>query len=132
MLSALTKVLADHNANIRYVDLHSIGDRAEIYFEFSLDRPSDPVLRDLTSLDGVASLEQIPSFAKIYGKRIVVMGGGAQSARLPWGAIAEATAQHPRRSASRSNIPLVGGRTRSRGPRHGALPRVKILVSRDR
>ena len=78
MMSAVTKVLADHNANIRYVDLHSAGDRADIYFEFTLEEPPDTLFQDLKRLDGVLALEEIPSFAKIYGKRIIVMGGGAQ------------------------------------------------------
>src|SRR5437868_4761136 len=37
MLFGLTKVLADHQANIRYVDMHTSGGHAEVYLEFSLD-----------------------------------------------------------------------------------------------
>ena len=130
MLSAVTKVLADHNANIRYVDLHSVGDRAEIYFEFSLEQPSDQVFRDLTRLDGVASLEEIPSFAKIYGKRIVVMGGGAQVGQVALGAIAEADRHNIRgERISVDTIPLVGEQELAAAVRATArLPRVKLLV----
>ena len=36
MLHAVTKVLADHSADIKYVDIHG-GDRlSEIYLEFTL------------------------------------------------------------------------------------------------
>ncbi len=130
MLSALTKVLADHNANIRYVDLHSVGDRAEIYFEFSLEQPSDQVFSDLSRLDGVASLEEIPSFAKIYGKRIVVMGGGAQVGQVALGAIAEADRHNIRgERISVDTIPLVGEQELAAAVRATArLPRVKLLV----
>jgi len=130
MLSALTKVLADHNANIRYVDLHSVGDRAEIYFEFWLDQPSDQVFLDLTRLDGVASFEEIPSFAKIYGKRIVVMGGGAQVGQVALGAIAEADRHNIRgERISVDTIPLVGEQDLAAAVRATArLPRVKLLV----
>ena len=130
MLSAVTKVLADHNANIRYVDLHSVGDRAEIYFEFSLEQPSDQVFSDLTRLDGVASLEEIPSFAKIYGKRIVVMGGGAQVGQVALGAIAEADRHNIRgERISVDTIPLVGEQELAAAVRATArLPRVKLLV----
>jgi energy-converting hydrogenase B subunit Q len=130
MLSAVTKVLADHNANIRYVDLHSIGDRAEIYFEFSLEQPSDQVFSDLTRLDGVSSLEEIPSFAKIYGKRIVVMGGGAQVGQVALGAIAEADRHNIRgERISVDTIPLVGEQELAAAVRATArLPRVKLLV----
>ncbi len=130
MLSAVTKVLADHNANIRYVDLHSVGDRAEIYFEFSLEEPSDQLLDDLTRLDGVTSLQEIPSFAKIYGKRIVVMGGGAQVGQVALGAIAEADRHNIRgERISVDTIPLVGEQELAAAVRATArLPRVKLLV----
>jgi energy-converting hydrogenase B subunit Q len=130
MLSAVTKVLADHNANIRYVDLHSVGDRAEIYFEFSLEQPSDGMFSDLTRLDGVSSLEEIPSFAKIYGKRIVVMGGGAQVGQVALGAIAEADRHNIRgERISVDTIPLVGEQELAAAVRATArLPRVKLLV----
>src|SRR5258705_7091131 len=65
MMSAVTKVLADHQANIRYVDLHSAGDRADIYFEFELENAPEGLFADLKRLDGVLALEEIPSFAKI-------------------------------------------------------------------
>jgi len=130
MLSAVTKVLADHNANIRYVDLHSLGDRAEIYCEFSLEQPSDQLFEDLKRLDGVASLEEIPSFAKIYGKRIIVMGGGAQVGQVALGAIAEADRHNIRgERISVDTIPLVGEQELAAAVRAAArLPRVKLLV----
>ena len=109
MMSAVTKVLADHQANIRYVDLHSAGDRADIYFEFALDGAPDPLVADLKRLDGVLGLEQIPSFGTIYGKRIIVMGGGAQVGQVALGANAEADRHNIRgERISVDTIPLVG------------------------
>jgi len=130
MMSAVTKVLADHNANIRYVDLHSAGDRADIYFEMALDGPPDALYADLQRLDGVHGLEEIPSFAKIYGKRIVVMGGGAQVGQVALGAIAEADRHNIRgERISVDTIPLVGEQELAAAVRATArLPRVKLLV----
>jgi energy-converting hydrogenase B subunit Q len=130
MMSAVTKVLADHNANIRYVDLHSAGDRADIYFEFTLEEPPDTLFKDLKSLDGVLALEEIPSFAKIYGKRIIVMGGGAQVGQVALGAIAEADRHNIRgERISVDTIPLVGEQELAAAVRAAArLPRVKLLV----
>src|SRR5436190_1186302 len=77
ILSGLSKVLADHAANITYVDIIPHPDRdAEIYLEFSSDRPLDPIISELGAVPGVAKVEITPSFSKIYGKRIVIMGGG--------------------------------------------------------
>ncbi len=130
MMSAVTKVLADHNANIRYVDLHSAGDRADIYFEFTLEEPPDTLFKDLKSLDGVLALEEIPSFAKIYGKRIIVMGGGAQVGQVALGAIAEADRHNIRgERISVDTIPLVGEQELAAAVRAAArLPRVNLLV----
>ena len=130
MMSAVTKVLADHKANIRYVDLHSAGDRADMYFEFALDRAPDKLLDDLKRLDGVLALEEIPSFAKIYGKRIIVMGGGAQVGQVALGAIAEADRHNIRgERISVDTIPLVGEQELAAAVRAAArLPRVKLLV----
>ena len=130
MMSAVTKVLADHNANIRYVDLHSVGERADIYFEMTLEGPADTLFADLKRLDGVHGLEEIPSFAKIYGKRIIVMGGGAQVGQVALGAIAEADRHNIRgERISVDTIPLVGERELAAAVRATArLPRVKLLV----
>jgi len=46
ILSGLTRVLADHQANITYVDIHDAGEpTSDIYFEFTMDR--DEVVRVL-------------------------------------------------------------------------------------
>ena len=130
MMSAVTKVLADHNANIRYVDLHSVGEHADIYFEMSLEGPPDTLFADLKRLDGVHGLEEIPSFAKIYGKRIIVMGGGAQVGQVALGAIAEADRHNIRgERISVDTIPLVGEEVLASAVRAVVrLPRVRLLV----
>ena len=130
MMSSVTKVLADHNANIRYVDLHSAGDRADIYFEVELEQAPDALMADLRRLDGVHGLEEIPSFAKIYGKRIIFMGGGAQVGQVALGAIAEADRHNIRgERISVDTIPLVGEEALAAAVRAAArLPRVKLLV----
>src|SRR5262245_31597628 len=90
MLSDLTTVLADHHANITYVDIHA-GTPVGIYFEFDLpDEKIDGALAGLRGVPGVQSVSETPSFAKIYGKRIIVMGGGAQVGQVAMGAITEA------------------------------------------
>jgi energy-converting hydrogenase B subunit Q len=130
MLSAVTRALADHHANIRYVDLHPIGDRAELYFEFSLDESPEPLWIELRGIEGVAAIEEIPSFSKIYGKRIIVMGGGAQVGQVALGAIAEADRHNIRgERISVDTIPLVGELELAAAVRAAArLPRVKLLV----
>jgi energy-converting hydrogenase B subunit Q len=132
ILSGLTKVLADHHANITYVDIHDAGEpTSDIYFEFTLDEPGvDAVLGDMRLVDGVRTVEETPNFARIYGKRIIVMGGGAQVGFVAMGAIAEADRHNIRgERISIDTIPLVGEQELAAAVRAAArLPRVKMLV----
>ena len=130
MLFGLTKVLAEHGANIRYVDMHATTDKAEVYLEFALERPLDTLLTELRGVDGVTRLEEMPSFAKIYGKRIIIMGGGAQVGQVALGAITEADRHNIRgERISIDTIPLVGEHELAGAVRAVMrLPRVKLLV----
>jgi energy-converting hydrogenase B subunit Q len=131
MLSSLTKVLADHQANVTYVDIHSSEPALGIYFEVSLPGPTiDAVLADLHQVPGVERAEETPSFSRIYGKRIVVIGGGAQVGLVAMGAISEADRHNIRgERISVDTIPLVGEQELAAAVRAVVrLPRVKMLV----
>jgi energy-converting hydrogenase B subunit Q len=130
ILYGLTKVLADHQANITYVDIHNTDAQSTTYFELTLDGPIEPVLGDLRKVPGVASAVETPSFAKIYGKRIIVMGGGAQVGQVALGAISEADRHNIRgERISVDTIPLVGEQELAAAVRSVVrLPRVRILV----
>ncbi len=131
MLSALTQVLARHDANIAHVDIVRRGGlHAEIYFEFSCDGPIDAVVDGLGAVPGVHRVEFPPSFAKIYGKRIVIMGGGAQVGQVAMGAILEADRHNIRgERISVDTIPLVGEQELAAAVRAVVLlPRVRLLV----
>ena len=131
MLSDLTKVLADHQANITYVDIHPGTTSVGIYFEFELpDGGIVPSLDDLRRVPGVEQVTETPSFARIYGKRIIVMGGGAQVGQVAMGAITEADRHNIRgERISVDTIPLVGEQELAAAVRAtGRLPRVKMLV----
>jgi energy-converting hydrogenase B subunit Q len=131
ILFGLTKVLADHSANITYVDIIPHPDRdAEIYLEFSIEGAIDPVIEQLGHVSGVANVEVTPSFSKIYGKRIVIMGGGAQVGQVALGAISEADRHNIRgERISVDTIPLVGEDALASAVRAVIrLPRVRLLV----
>ena len=132
MLFGLTRVLAGHHANITYVDMHSGGALSDIYFEFTLAEgaSADGVLQELGAVPGVVRLEETPSLAKIYGKRIIVMGGGAQVGQVALGAIAEADRHNIRgERISVDTIPLVGELELAAAVRAVVrLPRVRLLV----
>jgi len=131
MLYGLTKVLADHHANITYIDIHAGQPNSKIYFELTLDGIKlEQVLNDLQTVPGVTSVVETESFAKIYGKRIIVMGGGAQVGLVAMGAISEADRHNIRgERISVDTIPLVGEQALAAAVRSVVrLPRVRILV----
>jgi len=131
ILYGLTKVLADHQANITYVDIHNGDAQSTTYFELTLEgAPIAAVLADLRTVPGVASVVETPSFAKIYGKRIIVMGGGAQVGQVALGAISEADRHNIRgERISVDTIPLVGEQDLAAAVRSVMrLPRARILV----
>jgi energy-converting hydrogenase B subunit Q len=131
MLSGLTRVLADHDANITYVDIHNGEQQSETYLEFTLPQGSiEEVLAHLSAVPGVKGVVETPSFARIYGKRIIVMGGGAQVGLVAMGAITEADRHNIRgERISIDTIPLVGEHELAAAVRAVMrLPRVKMLV----
>jgi energy-converting hydrogenase B subunit Q len=131
MLFALTRVLALHQANVGSVDIIPGGDEhAEIYLEFTADGPIETIVDDLLQIEGVSQIELTPSFTKIYGKRIIIMGGGAQVGQVALGAITEADRHNIRgERISVDTIPLVGEEALASAVRSLVrLPRVRLLV----
>jgi energy-converting hydrogenase B subunit Q len=122
----LTGVIAQHNANITSVDI--IGD-GETYFEVDAsDAPA--LLEDLSKLAVVRNVEQVKTFQTVFGKRIIVMGGGAQVGQVATGAISEADRHNIRgEHISIDTIPLVGEQPLADAVRAcGRLPRLKAWV----
>lgn len=130
-LHELTGVIAKHLANICYVDITTRnGILADVYFELqNVDAP-EMLMLDLGSLDSVKSVEQTTAFSKLYGKRIIVIGGGAQVGQVAIGATSEADRHNIRgERISVDTIPLVGEHELAAAVRGVArLPRVKALV----
>ena len=131
ILFGLTRVLADHDGNISYIDIIPHGDEnADIYLEFTVKDGADTVIADLRSVPGVARVDLTPPFSKIYGKRVIIMGGGAQVGQVALGAISEADRHNIRgERISVDTIPLVGEEELASAVRAVVrLPRVRILV----
>ena len=92
VLHQITGVIAAHQGNITSVAI--LGSRAEdeerTFFEIALPQPNpEQVVSELIALPVVKGVEEVRSMEKIYGKRIIIMGGGAQVAQVAIGAISE-------------------------------------------
>ena len=131
ILHRLTGVIAEHQGDILSVEiLENSSHDARIYFEIALPSPVAELERDLRALPIVKSLEAVKSFQRIYGKRIIIIGGGAQVGQVAIGAISEADRHNIRgEHISVDTIPLVGEQSLADAVRAVArLPRAKALV----
>jgi len=132
ILHATTGVIARHNGNITSVEIieEGKGGNDHVYFEIEAQGDPAPMLEDLRKLPIVRRAAQVATMEKIYGKRIIIVGGGAQVGQVAMGAISEADRHNIRgEHISIDTIPLVGEEPLAAAVRAaGRLPRVKAIV----
>jgi len=131
LLHRLTGVIMEHQGNITSVAIiDNQPPIARIYFEIDLPAEVSQLTADLKKLPVVRDVEVVKSLEKIYGKRIIIMGGGAQVGQVAIGAVSEADRHNIRgEHISVDTIPLVGEQALADAVRAVArLPRVKALV----
>jgi len=130
ILHKLTGVIAEHHGNIASVAIMQEREEgAYIFFEV-LTPEQESMIQDLEKLPVVRAVEQVKSMDRIYGKRIIIMGGGAQVGQVAIGAISEADRHNIRgEHISIDTIPLVGEQQLADAVRAVArLPRAQALV----
>ncbi len=131
VLHQLTGVIARHEGDITSVDI--LGTRegeTTVYFEIELQEESAALLTELCALPIVRAADKLVTMQSIYGKRIIIMGGGAQVGQVAIGAISEADRHNIRgERISVDTIPLVGEAPLAAAVRAVArLPRASALV----
>jgi energy-converting hydrogenase B subunit Q len=94
------------------------------------DMASDAAADLLRGMPGVVRVESRQPLGQIFGKRVIVIGGGAQVAQVAMGAVSEADRHNLRgERISVDTIPLVGEDELADAVRAVAdLPRAHILV----
>src|SRR4051794_28753714 len=91
VLHRVTGVIASHFGDIRSISIiEDLSSEARTYFEMDLPGSLEVLVNDLESLSVVRSVTVVQSLQKIYGKRIIIIGGGAQVGQVALGAISEA------------------------------------------
>ena len=131
VLSEITRVIATHPANIRSIE--SLGQRDDgftVYLELDPLDDYQQLRAKLGALAVVQRIEEPPSLMSVYGKRVIIMGGGAQVGQVAVGAISEADRHNIRgERISVDTIPLVGEEALASAVRAVVrLPRVRLLV----
>lgn len=131
VLHELTGVIARHQGDIASVEIiEEQPPESRIYFEIDLPVDSTVLQSDLEKLDIVRHVKVVKTLQKIYGKRIIIVGGGAQVGQVAIGAISEADRHNIRgEHISVDTIPLVGEQPLADAVRAVArLPRARALV----
>jgi energy-converting hydrogenase B subunit Q len=130
VLHEMTSVIVKHAGYIHSVEILERGASSAIYWELHNIDDEDLFLKDMQALDVVETVDRVPSMLEIFGKRIIVIGGGAQVGQVAVGAIAEADRHNIRgEKISIDTIPVVGEDNLAATVRAVArLPRVAALV----
>ena len=110
VLYRLAEAIFRHGGNVAYVAGGAHREAvAEIQLEVTGAPDSNRLRADLEAVEGVTKITLVPTFQTIYGKRVIVIGGGAQVGMVAQGAVSEADRHNIRgERISVDTIPLVG------------------------
>ena len=131
VLHQLTGLVARHSGDVTSVDIISRDpEESRIYFEIELPEDPQALVDALKGLEVVREVGLVKTLQMIYGKRIIIMGGGAQVGQVAIGAISEADRHNIRgERISIDTIPLVGEQQLADAVRAvSRLPRASALV----
>jgi len=132
-IAAIVGRLAERGGRVRTIatvrSLDSDPPQAEI--EIEVDGLTEDELVDaLDGLPDIQAIRRTRALGSIFGKRVIVIGGGAQVAQVALGAVSEADRHNLRgERISVDTIPLVGEASIAAAVRAVAdLPRARLLV----
>jgi len=135
VLRDIASVMAAHQVNIQMVQQSLIPagpqkGKASLYFELEGGDDWGKLTADLLDLPAVLDVTTYAPFSKIFGARVIIIGGGAQVAQVAMGAVNEADRHNIRgERISVDTIPLVGEEDLTQAVDAVVrLPRASILV----
>ncbi len=131
ILHELTGVILRHGGDITSVAILDSGQEIEtVAFEVADLEDHDGLIADLDSLETVRKVSESRGLKRIFGKRIIIIGGGAQVGQVALGAVGEADRHNLRgERISVDTIPLVNEENLAEAVRATArLPRVRAVV----
>ena len=132
VLYRIAEVIFNNGGNIEYIAGGAARAEgvAELQLEVSGARGERELVSQLERLAGVTRVTLVPTFQRIFGKRVIVIGGGAQVGMVAQGAVSEADRHNIRgERISVDTIPLVGEEQLADAVRAVArLHRARVLV----
>lgn len=131
VLHQLTGVIAKFGGDITWVVILDSRKPVEtVYFEIGGVPSLDEIAAELEALPVVVRTSQERPMDRIFGKRVIIIGGGAQVGQVAVGAVSEADRHNLRgERISVDTIPLVGEAALTEAVLAVArLPRARALV----
>ncbi|MDE0433315.1 MAG: DUF5612 domain-containing protein [Bryobacterales bacterium] len=131
VLHQLTGIIARAGGNITWVAILDSRKPIEtVFFEIGGVDDLDPIIEQLKELPEVARVAEQHTLKRVFGKRLIIIGGGAQVGQVAVGAVAEADRHNLRgERISVDTIPLVGEAQVAEAVKAVArLPRARALV----
>jgi energy-converting hydrogenase B subunit Q len=101
-----------------------------VFFEIARLDSLEPIVDEIRQLPVVIRVSEEKTLQKVFGKRLIIIGGGAQVGQVAVGAVSEADRHNLRgERISVDTIPLVGEKALAEAVRAVArLPRARALV----
>lgn len=134
VLRDITTIIAKYNGNITFAQTFIIkhgehAGNALIYLEVD-GGEFEKMLEEISRLDTVIEMQEERPFEHIFGKRVIVLGGGALVSQVAMGAISEADRHNLRgERISVDTMPVVGEKELAEAVRAVArLHRAEVLV----
>lgn len=130
-LREISGAVADQGARIDWISILDAGKPVEtVFLEVTGVSRVALIVDALRSLAHVISVVEKDTFGHIFGKRIIILGGGSQVGQVALGAVSEADRHNLRgERISVDTIPLVGEDQLAEAVRATArLPRVQAVV----
>lgn len=135
VLRDIANIMVFHEANIMMTQQSVFltgpwKGMSALYFEFEEADDIGSLIGDLVQLPALHDVTTYQPFSRIFGSRVIIIGGGAQVAQVAMGAVNEADRHNIRgERISVDTIPLVGEEDLSVAVDAVArLPRASILV----
>ncbi|MDE0395644.1 MAG: DUF5612 domain-containing protein [Gammaproteobacteria bacterium] len=131
ILHQLTGVIAHLGGDITWVVILGGGERVNsVFFEIRGLPTLAPLIEELRALPAVIDVTEEQTHRRVFGKRVIIMGGGAQVGQVAVGAVAEADRHNLRgERISVDTIPLVGESALAEAVLSASrLPRARVLV----
>ncbi len=131
VLHQLSGVIARMGGDITWVVIMGREQPVEsVFFEIQGLETLAPLIEELRSLPIVHTVTQEKTLRRVFGKRVIIMGGGAQVGQVAVGAVAEADRHNLRgERISVDTIPLIGEEALAEAVLAvSRLPRARALV----